>query len=343
MSNTTVERWSAFMDGLFRRQQPHTELQRIMFGPDDPSLHFKVFRSLSKAIEHWLPKCITSLLEFKEIELDLMTLQPIVYKHPSSYHTMIKCAFELADIDPDMRSYINHKVNLTKKQKEYYTMIATKKIETKLQYPYQFKPDDVLEYIQNHKKTQNMFVMGILLELSLGIRSIDLLNEQIMTASVSQCGAFLMVRGHSKTRCEEEMLASKTERKVKPIGLTAIEAYDMLQEYRLLNQPMLDKIETTFAHELARRLPRRRLQFLTQKLAKIRNRKLNTTLQKTFPLHEPNARKLTTHVMRALHANLAYYLHNTDNLHIDLFMKRELCHSSFGSIVNYKSVELILK
>jgi hypothetical protein len=343
MSSNTVERFSAFMNGLFRRDKPHTELQRIMFGPDDPTVEFKVFRCLSKAIEHYLPKCVTSLSDFKSIELDLMTLQPIVYKHPSSYHTMIKCAFELADnIDADMRSYINNRVNLSKKQKEYYTMLSTRKIETKLQHPYKFRPEDVLEYIQSQKKTENMFLMGVLLELTLGIRSIDLLNDQIMTASVSNCGSFLMVRGHSKTRCEEDMLASKQERKVQPIGLTATEAYDMLQEYRRVNQPMILQIETTFAHELARRPPRRRIQFLTQKVAKKRNRGLNMSL-KTFPLYEPNGRKLTTHVMRALHANLAYYLHNTDNLHIDLFMKRELCHSSFGSVVNYKSVELILK
>ena len=341
MSNTTTERFSAFMDGLMRRQFSHTELQKIMFGPVDPTAYFRVFSSLSKAIEHWLPKCVKTLLDFKFIEEDLMIIQPIVYKHPSSYHTMIKCAYELAEIDVEMRAYINKTINLTQQQKQYYTMLATRKIETKLQHPFKFKADDVLEYIQNHKKTQNMFLMGILLELSLGIRSIDLLSEQIMTASVSQCGAFLMVRGHSKTRCEEDMLASKRERKVRPVGLSATEAYDMLQEYRRLNEPMLAQIETTFAHELARRPPRRRLQFLTQKVAKKRNRGLNTTLQKTFPLHEPNTRKLTTHVMRALHANLAFHLHNKDDLHIDLFMKRELCHSGFGSVVNYKSVELI--
>jgi hypothetical protein len=342
MSNATVERFVAFMDGLFERRHPHTELQKFIFG-DNQNETFKVYTSLSKAIEHWLPRCVTTLVDFKRIEKDLMVIQPIVYKHPSSYHTMIKCAYELSDIDVEMRAYINKSVNLTQKQKEYYTMVACRKIETKLQHQFKFKPKDVLAYIQKHKKTDDLFKMGILLELSLGIRSIDLLNDQIMTACVSQCGSYVMVSGHSKTRSQEDMDASKKERRVQPIGLSPQEVCDMLEEYRRLNQPMLDKIEQTFAHELALRknLPRRRMQFVSQKLAKFRNRKLNTTLQKTFPLHEPNARKLTTHVMRALHANLAFHLQNTQNDHIDVFLKRELAHCSFSSVVNYKSVQLV--
>jgi hypothetical protein len=208
-------------------------------------------------------------------------------------------------------------------------------LSTRLTNPLEFSLDSVLAVIRDNVDTDIFAHCGILLELGLGCRSVDLLNPSVMHLAISSNPLMVTMTGHSKIRSDAlwEEVKQQT-REVQPVGLTPQEALDMLTRYRVGLPEIIASFEPPSSLT-----PLQRLQFINNRLSLRFAGRLASAARQLFPDQAARGGKFGSHTFRALHANMSYALHGAGQSE-DVFFKQRLQHADFGSVCNYKTVRL---
>lgn len=208
-------------------------------------------------------------------------------------------------------------------------------LATRLTNPLEFNLESVLAVIRDNVDSDIFAHMGIILEVCLGCRSVDLLNPSVMHLSLSSNLLMLEMTGHSKIRSDAiwEEVKQQT-REVQPVGLTPQETLDMLSRYRVGILEIIASFEPPSSLT-----PLQRLQFINHRLSLRFAGRLASAARQLFPEQSERGGKFGSHTCRALHANMSFSLYGAGQSE-DVYFKEQLQHSDFGSVCNYKTVRL---
>jgi hypothetical protein len=249
-----------------------------------------------------------------------------------------------------MREAVHNTVKQTFDQKLAQADANPSTLEADLELPLCFTLEDVLAVIKLYTRDDAKHEeLGCSLELAVGSRSVDLLDDTILTVKVCQHDSTkVRLTGRSK-HSQASAFDSNNQNYIEivPVGLSPQEVCDVLARYRIPIEADREHIRAYNAVHLKQfeDRPRVHAQFLSRQLSRFYNRRLQNACMLAFP-REQAVRKSTTgknigsHTLRALHVNCAYALHGNSSS-MDVFMKNRLQHASYGSIPNYKRVKLV--
>ena len=141
--------------------------------------------ALGTCLRHLFGRYITTLVQMKKITPSIMALQPYVNVHQSQYFSSVKDAMKKGTKKSDALLKLLDKTFVqSKEQKAAENELLPDNLDERLQNPLQFDLADVMKQIDEHKTTNDVGTLGIILEAALGTRSIDLLNDQVMEAKI---------------------------------------------------------------------------------------------------------------------------------------------------------------
>ena len=279
----------------------------------------------------------------------LKALQPWINTAQSQFYSDFKAAMTRTFLDAKDADFIGCATALwvqTPLQKEEQRAAIPTHLEARLDEPIDFDLDHTIRVMRESADTDSFAVMAILLELALGSRSVDLINEEVMTLRLHDTDQTMVVRtGRSKVRSDEQWaIVKEATLDVKPIGLTPVECVAMLSRFREGIPAIVDELRKVHVVEMAGMTQLHALQFINSKLSVRFSERFHVAARRLFPeqaaFAESKGRKFTTHVFRALHCNMAYSLHGEGRSE-DNFLKSRLQHVGYGSVVNYKTVRVV--
>jgi hypothetical protein len=312
--------------------------------------HFKdkQCQAIGTCIRHLVGKYVINKKQFLEIIPLVLALQKYINGRQSQYLSDMKAAFHANKKPKTMLDEVDKVMRQSAEQKEQQAELFPSNLDVDLEAPLEFKLADVLAVIERYKKSIVHADWGIALELALGTRSIDVLDDTVMKLKVSPVDSSkVVITGHSKHRTDAAFAANMDDSiTITPVGMTPVEAVDLLRKYRQPVAAQRAHIRTTFATHVKEfnGNPRKIAQFESHKLSLIYNAKLAAAAQRGFPEQallrkNEKSKNLTSHFMRALHGNAAYALFGQGRS-MDVFLRDRLQHAGFGSIQNYKRVAI---
>lgn len=309
--------------------------------PDEPT-----FAAFGISIRHLLAKYVTTRLHLTRVEQQLKDLGPYMHSRESHHlSSLTKALLVGTELLPDelFEDAVRKTFKQTLKQKDAQAESVPDNLEKKLLSPILFDVSNVFSIMEHYQNTEDVGILGILLELALGTRSIDLMMPDIMTCKLHPTNHLMLcITGCSKARNEEQWVHSKQKTlEIQPLGLPAPDVLKMLDTYRSILKPVVDEYKADKTLRFLTEL--QQLHSVTTRVAHFMSKKLSNAAMKMFPTEYSFAmeskRTFSSHVFRALHANLSYYIHGENQVE-EMFFKARLNHSGYGSILNYKGVGL---
>lgn len=266
----------------------------------------------------------------------LKSLAPYVAASESMYFSLMHRAMTRLFLDNKSEAFLTacrEAWRQTAEEKLAERRQGPNTLSARLTNPIEFDLTTVLSCLRDNVDSEVFAHQGVLLELALGCRSIDLLNPFVMTCSSNQTSC--MLTGHSKVRGEAQWEEAKqTVLEVTPVGLLPDEAQRMLARYR----QGLPELIASFQPPTSL-TPLQRMQFINQRLSLKFTNRLAQAARQLFPEQAARGGKFGSHTFRALHCACSYNLHGAGQAE-DVFFKTRLQHADFGSVSNYKTVRL---
>jgi len=320
-------------------------------------------QGVGSCLVHLFSRYITTVPELIQILPLIREIQPYCYANEAFYLSKIKSAFYEPQWDKS-KSFLK-KVNKlfvqTSEEKRNEAAAPDAALEFRVENPLQFDLPIFLADIRRAydlgMESHDQAMLGIALEAAIpGTRSIDLINEDIMSFSYDpEDSSSILVSGHSKIRTEQQWKALKSEKpkKIKLLALNADEVLAAIEKYRQMVAPTIAHVEKANASHL-KQFEKGSLK-RTQQINAFVGRKLNADLGKAmkeaFPIQAAQAsaqrppkgkRKFASHEARAAASMASYELFGRPaGKSIDLYMKTALNHSNTGSVLNYKGVSFL--
>ena len=191
--------------------------------------------------------------------------------------------------------------------------------------------------------------MGVCLEHMVGTRSIDLINEELMTIKIDpENKKKLLITGHSKVRNDEKLRdALASPRSFFPVGGSPQEVLDLLQRYRKITAVDVRHIKDKYQDQIYELTGIQQTHFINRKLSQYYNKDLVNSISNWYPEQAAIAAQriprqhFGSHIARALSVQLSIFENMKPDGSPDIYMRDHLQHAGFGSAPHYKQVKFI--
>lgn len=268
---------------------------------------------LGGRLRHLVGKYVLTTDDLELVEHLLKQLHPYINSAQSLYYSKMKAAMT--------RSFLSFKDEAflaaaslcwvqTPAEKASQRQVIPDRLDERLESPIEFDLQDVLLVVQANKETIHSADMGILLELALGCRSIDLLRSEIMELSLHDTDPEMVVlTGHSKVRSDEQWELTKSGSiDLHPVGLTPAECVRMLGLYRTLIPQVVAAITEVHKDDLHDLTDLQAMQFVNNKLTVRYAEGLRAAARRCSPssctVHQPSVLDACLSGLACQHGNL---------------------------------------
>lgn len=348
-----MQRLTALVDTLLARKEElpyhrQRDQTKKLVRPAPCTWHLALIRSMypnevdrgfGSSLRRIVSKNVTTLDDLHIIPR-LKSLAPYIAASESMYFSLMHRGMTRMYLDTKSEAFLTAcrlAWRQTAEEKLAERRTGPNTLSTRLTNPIEFQLDSVLAILRANVDSEVFAHMGVLLELALGCRSIDLLNPQVM--QLESHGTVCILTGHSKVRGDAQWEEAKqTVLEVTPVGLLPEEAQRMLTRYRQGLPSIIASF--TVPDELT---PLQQMQFVNNRLSLKFAGQLAQAARQLFPDEAERVRstggKFGSHTFRALHCACSYNLHGQGQAE-DCFFKTRLQHADFGSVANYKTVRL---